>query len=152
MLIIYGWTRGIHFVYLVVRALIGWYQDRAWCFLIGGTLFFVTYTLSVNAPMMVTFERYMKFRNASAEYEALPMDTPKKQKRASMVILENVAREFAESIDPAVDHLAVLMESFQEEESKFERRQTTTLRQKLVSMRSSSTWMGSTPPCAWKVE
>lgn len=155
-LILFGWTRGIHFIYLVAHALIGWYNDKAWAYMIGGAPALLAFTWfnysSILRPMLKT---YMKFRNASAEYEALPKDAPEKQKLASRANLEDIARELIEEteiIDPA-DRLATLIESFRGEKKIIERRQTMPPRQTLTSMRSMRLTRGfSVPPRAWKMD
>lgn len=160
-LILFGWTRGIHFIYLVALALHGFYVDEAWSFLIVATPLLLAFFFGINLCFILlpAVKTYLKFRNASAEYEALPKDASEKQRATSMANLEDVARELieeTENIDPT-DRLAMFIDSLQERKGKIEKRQTMPTRQMLTSMRSMRRSMRltkgkSAPPRAWKMD
>ena len=63
-------------------------------------------TLVMNIPFVLhMYKRFMKFRNATAEYESLPEDAPKAKKLASKANFEQLAQELldeTENIDPVV--------------------------------------------------
>ncbi len=154
--IVFGWTRGIHFVYLVALALHGFYVDRAWSFVIGGTPVLLAFTVfNIYTIILPTMKTYLKFRNASAEYDALPKNASEKQRAMSWANVEDVARELieeTENIDPT-DRLTMLIDSMQERKGKIERRKTMPPRQMLMSMRSMRLARGkSVPPRAWKMD
>ena len=127
--IIVGWTRGINFVYLVVHAIIRWYNDKAWVFLIVGSPLLLAFTyFCCYFYVLGTVKTYLKFRNATAEYENVRDDTSKsvKEKRDSKANLEDIARELFEedeNIDPA-NQLTVFIGNMQDGERQINRRKT----------------------------
>ena len=153
------WTRGIHFIYLVTLAMISWYNDKAWTFLCVGSPVLLAFTgfnyMMILKPVIKT---YMKFRNASAEYEALPADASDEQKRKSLANLGDLARELIEETDiiHPTDQFTAFFQSLQERKGKLDRRQTMTPRQKMMSMRSMRSMRltrgVSAPPRAWKID
>jgi hypothetical protein len=85
-------TRGFHWVYLCSMLIYSWYQERAWSFVVVGTICSITFSM-FNCTYCITpfAKRFFKFVNVSHQYEKLPADADPKQRRASMVCLQEAA-------------------------------------------------------------
>ena len=154
LFLLFLWTRGLHWVYLVAKVFFQLYQEKAWKVMMMAVPPLLAITLVVNLAIVVSvYKRFMKFRKATAEYESLPEDAPKAKKLASQANFEQLAQELldeTENIDPVVGIIAAL--DFLEDR-KVERRQTMppTRMNKGLSMKSMRMIRGATlPPRAWK--
>lgn len=87
-------ARGFHWVYLCCKFIMIWYDERAWGFLVVGTIISLIFSLFNWAFCIEPFwKRFIKFMKVSAEYEKLPPDCPAKDRRASVIILEAAAAD-----------------------------------------------------------
>lgn len=150
------WTRGLHWIYLVGKVLFQLYQEKAWRVIMISAPPLLAMTFLINFGFVFhMYKRWMKFRKATAEYEALPEDAPKAKKLASKANFEQLAQELldeTDNIDPVVGIISAL--DFLEDR-KVERRQTMppTLQKKRLSMKSMRMIRGATlPPGAWKLD
>ena len=144
MLLLNGWTRFLHFGYIVIEIILTWYQDRAWIFLSTSAIPILAFTLfNAFVSVIPSYKRFMKFLNKSVEYESLPDDTSDIKRRQSVVQLEMVANEmlFEDSLD-MTDRVQLFFESMEKRE-RVDRRQTMPARKmnwrSIRSMRRLST-------------
>lgn len=125
MLIVTGWTRFLHFGYIVIEIILTWYQDKAWIFLATSAIPILAFTLfNAFVSVIPSYKRFMKFLHKSVEYETLPDDTSDIKRRQSVVQLEMVANEmlFEDSLD-MTDRVQLFFESM-EKRKRVDRRQT----------------------------
>jgi hypothetical protein len=82
------WTRVIHWVYLSVHMILTWYHDKAWTFLVVGSIMILLFSFfNAVGQVIPMYQRYMKFLRVSAEHESLPIGASDKVRRQSMVQL-----------------------------------------------------------------
>ena len=125
MLLLNGWTRFLHFGYIVIEIILTWYQDKAWIFLSTSAIPILAFTLfNAFVSVIPSYKRFMKFLHKSVEYESLPDDTSDSKRRQSVVQLEMVANEmlFEDSLD-MTDRVQLFFESMEKRE-RVDRRQT----------------------------
>ena len=66
MLLLNGWTRFLHFGYIVIEIILTWYQDRAWIFLSTSAIPILAFTLfNAFVSVIPSYKRFMKFLNKS---------------------------------------------------------------------------------------
>lgn len=93
-LAVMSWTRGIHWVLLCAKFISIWYQEKAWGFLVVGTVMILVFSgfnwIFCIAPC---YKRFVKFMRVSAEHSALPTDAPVAKRRSSVLLLEMAAAD-----------------------------------------------------------
>lgn len=88
------WTRGVHWVYLCSNLVSIWYTEKAWSFLVIGSLISVIFSL-FNWVFCIEpfYKRFIKFIKISAEYKALPADADPSRRRSSVEQLQAAAAD-----------------------------------------------------------
>ena len=77
-----------------------WYNEKAWTFLIVGTIACTLFTLfSVAACVIPMYMKFMKFLNKKAEHQSLPADADEATLRKSLFKLQEVAAEVHQPVN-----------------------------------------------------
>lgn len=145
ILILNGWTRFLHFGYIVIEIIITWYNDKAYTFLATAGLPIVAFTFfNAFVSVIPSWQRFKKFYDKSVEYESLPADASDTRRRQSVAQLEMVAQEmlFEGSLDMN-DRVQLFFESL-EGRKIADRRQTMPARK--INWRSARMMRGLSMP------
>jgi len=93
-LVLLIWTRIFHWFYLMGNFMILWYDEKAWTFLIVGTIICGLFTIfSVFVIIVPIYNKFKKFLKKKAEHQSLPADVDDKTKRGSLLMLQEVAAD-----------------------------------------------------------
>ena len=83
------WTRVIHWTYLCIDLFITWYNEKAWVFLVVGSILSIGFTaFSWFVCVKPFYKKFLKFMHASAEYETLHSDATVEERRHSVINLQ----------------------------------------------------------------
>mmetsp|Transcript_1157 Transcript_1157/g.1891 ORF Transcript_1157/g.1891 Transcript_1157/m.1891 type:complete len:322 (+) Transcript_1157:996-1961(+) len=99
-------ARFFHWVYLVGEFIFVWYNDKAWAFLVVGTLFLLIFSYFNFAIVLKSmYGRLQKFMKMSAEHDSLPSDATEKTRSQSVRNLNLAATQVLNRNDVFNDEL-----------------------------------------------
>lgn len=130
------------------------YNDKAWGFLAVGGVIGCLFSLLNAVFISGMYKRWKKFRHMSAVYESLPADATEKQKRQSVLDLQEAVNDLLleQSVNERFiteDRIRLFLDG--RAKRSVERRHTLPPRQKLASYGSTRLMRGvSVPARIWK--